>query len=47
MSDESYYTSEAFARAQDAGDPLKHLREEFVIPTKQDLKRKRLDSGDG
>ncbi|KAF2500049.1 kynureninase [Lophium mytilinum] len=30
-----------FAAAQDQNDPLKHLRDEFVIPTKADLKSER------
>lgn len=33
--------SEDYATQQDANDPLKHLRNEFSIPTRGDLKRKR------
>lgn len=33
--------SEEYALQQDANDPLKHLRDEFNIPTRGDLKRKR------
>lgn len=45
--DNSYYESLAFAQAQDAADPLRPLRDEFIIPTKYDLKRKSLTSEDG
>jgi kynureninase len=31
-----------YAEALDAQDPLRHLRKEFIIPTKKDLKRKTL-----
>jgi hypothetical protein len=34
--------TEAYAREQDAKDPLNHLRTEFNIPSKGDLKRKRV-----
>lgn len=40
FTDESY--SDAYAKALDYADPLKHLRDEFVIPTKTDLKRETL-----
>ena len=30
------------ARTRDSQDPLKHLRAEFIIPSKADLKRKTL-----
>lgn len=30
------------ARIQDSQDPLKHLRAEFIVPSKADLKRKTL-----
>lgn len=32
-----------YARSLDAEDPLRHLREEFHIPTKADLKREKLE----
>ena len=32
----------AFAEDLDQNDPLRHLRKEFVIPSKADLKRKTL-----
>ncbi|KAJ5081736.1 Kynureninase [Penicillium alfredii] len=35
------YTRE-YAEALDAQDPLRHFREEFIIPSKKDLKRKSL-----
>lgn len=35
-----------YAQALDAQDPLRHLRNEFIIPSKQDLKRKTLASAD-
>ena len=31
-----------YARALDELDPLRHLRDEFIIPTKRDLNRKTL-----
>ena len=31
-----------YAEIQDEQDPLKHLRAEFILPTKADLKRKTL-----
>ena len=31
-----------YAEIQDEQDPLKHLRTEFILPTKADLKRKTL-----
>ena len=31
-----------YARALDEVDPLRHLRDEFIIPTKRDLTRKTL-----
>lgn len=35
------YTRE-YAEALDAQDPLRQFRDEFIIPSKQDLKRKTL-----
>jgi len=32
-----------YAQSLDAEDPLRHLRDEFHIPTKADLKRKKLE----
>jgi kynureninase len=32
-----------YADSLDAQDPLRHLRDEFIIPSKKDLKRKTLD----
>lgn len=38
---ENYY-SRAHAESLDEQDPLKHLRREFIIPTKHDLKSRTL-----
>ncbi|KAJ9659904.1 Kynureninase (L-kynurenine hydrolase) [Coniosporium apollinis] len=35
-----------YAQSLDAKDPLRHLRDEFHIPTKADLKRKKLEPDD-
>lgn len=40
------YTRE-YAEALDAQDPLRHFRDEFIIPTKKDLKRKVLAADEG
>jgi kynureninase len=40
-SDSSINTRD-YAERLDQQDPLKHLRDEFIIPTKADLKRKTL-----
>lgn len=32
-----------YARQLDAADPIQHLRDEFVLPTKASLKKKSLD----
>lgn len=32
-----------FARSLDAQDPIRHLRDEFIFPTKTSLKKKALD----
>lgn len=37
---------EEYAVAQDEKDPLRHIRDEFIIPTKADLKRTRLPGPD-
>lgn len=42
-SSREFYASEEYAKRQDAGDPLRHLRNQFIIPSRADLKRKRLD----
>jgi hypothetical protein len=39
--------TEAYAREQDAQDPLRELRGQFEIPTKQQLKRTSLQDEDG
>ena len=36
-----------YAKWEDEHDSLRHFREEFVIPSKEDLKRKRLSITDG
>lgn len=36
-----------YAQALDAQDPLRHFRDEFIIPSKQDLKRKYLATEEG
>ena len=36
-------TSLAFAHKLDSQDSLRHLRDEFIIPTKDSLKKKTLD----
>ena len=38
--DSSDFFSEEYARAEDQKDPLSHLRSEFIIPTKADLRNK-------
>ena len=35
-------TSYEYAASLDAQDPLKHIREEFIIPSKSDLKSRTL-----
>jgi hypothetical protein len=35
-----------FAASLDAQDPLRHFRDEFIIPSKADLKRKTLAADD-
>lgn len=39
--------TEEYARLLDAKDHLRHLREEFIIPSKDDLKRKTLSKSNG
>ncbi|KAK4992460.1 Kynureninase (L-kynurenine hydrolase) [Elasticomyces elasticus] len=41
MSSQNEYSAE-YAKIQDAQDPLRHLRDDFIIPTRADLKRKTL-----
>lgn len=36
-----------YAEALDAQDPLRQFRDEFIIPSKKDLKRKTLAAGEG
>jgi kynureninase len=36
-----------YAASLDAQDPLSHFREEFIIPSVKDLKRKTLDPSEG
>jgi kynureninase len=36
-----------YAASLDAEDPLRHFRDEFIIPSVQDLKRKTLDPSNG
>lgn len=45
MEKEEIY-SEAYAKAQDEQDPLKHFRSQFVIPSKADLARKTVGGDD-
>lgn len=40
------YTKE-YAEALDAQDPLRQFRDEFIIPSKKDLKRKTLAADEG
>lgn len=40
------YTKE-YAEALDAKDPLRQFRDEFIIPSKKDLKRKTLAADEG
>lgn len=35
-----------YAQALDAQDPLRHFRDQFIIPSKKDLKRKTLEVSD-
>ena len=44
-SEEAY--GKEYAKWEDEHDSLRHFREEFVIPSKEDLKRKRLSITDG
>ncbi|GME58307.1 Kynureninase protein [Neofusicoccum parvum] len=46
LDDPKSFTKE-YAEALDAQDPLRKLREEFIIPTRAGLKRKRLGTGAG
>lgn len=39
--------SKEYAQALDAKDPLRDFREEFIIPSKKDLKRKTLATTEG
>lgn len=39
----AHESSRTHAEALDEHDPLRHLRHEFIIPTKEDLKSKKLD----
>lgn len=39
--------SKDFAKSLDIQDPLRHFRDEFIIPSKKDLKRKTLAADDG
>lgn len=39
--------SKEYAQALDAKDPLRRFREEFIIPSKKDLKRKKLATTEG
>ena len=36
-----------YAEALDSQDPLRHFRDEFIIPSKKDLKRKTLAADEG
>jgi len=45
MAETEYRLTREYAEEQDSTDPLRHFRQEFEIPTKADLKRKKIARG--
>jgi kynureninase len=45
--DDSRAFTREYAASLDAEDPLRHFRDEFIIPSVKDLKRKTLDPSNG
>jgi hypothetical protein len=45
--DEEVYDEREYAKWEDEHDSLRRFQEEFVIPSKEDLKRKKLSISEG
>lgn len=45
--DDTHASEKEYAESLDAQDPLHHLREQFIIPSKEDLRRKTLTEPEG